>query len=208
MLGSQSSVASDSDSIAVLLRAARAGCQTSLGQLLEHYRGYLLILAQGTLDADLRRKGSDSDLVQETFLEAQRDFEAFYGEDRESLARWLRGILRHNATDFVRRHKLADRRSLRRELPCGEDSTEDWENELPSDASSPSARASANEQEQRLHAAIASLPADYRTVVQARSIERQPWSKVAAQMGRSEGAVQKLWVRAIEMLRDLFTLEP
>src|SRR5262249_45736682 len=39
----------------------------------EAYRGYLLVLAQRELDPDLRAKGGASDLVQETFLEAQRD---------------------------------------------------------------------------------------------------------------------------------------
>jgi RNA polymerase sigma-70 factor, ECF subfamily len=59
------------------LPAARAGSREALGQALEICRGYLLRVANQGLDAELRAKGGASDLVQETFLEAQRDFGRF-----------------------------------------------------------------------------------------------------------------------------------
>jgi WD40 repeat protein len=61
------------------LPAARAGSSEALGQALEICRGYLLRVANQGLNADLRAKGGASDLVQETFLEAQRDFGCFQG---------------------------------------------------------------------------------------------------------------------------------
>ena len=46
---------------------------------MEACRLYLLSIADRRLDEDLRAKGGTSDLVQETFLEAQRDFGAVSG---------------------------------------------------------------------------------------------------------------------------------
>src|SRR4051812_46159075 len=63
----------------VSIRRARAGSHEALGQLLDGCRGYLLRIARDELDPRLQAKGGASDLVQETFLEAQRDFAAFTG---------------------------------------------------------------------------------------------------------------------------------
>jgi RNA polymerase sigma-70 factor (ECF subfamily) len=57
------------------LPGARAGRSDDLGQILNVCRQYLLGIAQHELDADLRAKGGASDLVQETFLDAQRLFD-------------------------------------------------------------------------------------------------------------------------------------
>ena len=56
---------------ALRLAAARTGSSEALGQALQACRGYLLLLAERELDPDLRAKGGASDVVQETFLEAQ-----------------------------------------------------------------------------------------------------------------------------------------
>ena len=61
------------------LEAARAGSKEALGEALEACRNYLLMVANRQLDPQLRVKGGASDLVQETFLEAQRDFGRFQG---------------------------------------------------------------------------------------------------------------------------------
>ena len=76
-----------------LLAAARAGSREALGRVLEGCRRYLLGVAEGELDPDLRSKGGASDIVQETFLEAQRDFARFQGSSPEELRAWLRQVL-------------------------------------------------------------------------------------------------------------------
>jgi Sigma-70 region 2. len=62
-----------------LIDRARAGEATILGRLLEGYRNYLTLLARLTLGRRLQGKLDDSDLVQEAFLEAYRDFAQFRG---------------------------------------------------------------------------------------------------------------------------------
>src|SRR5262245_58290664 len=72
------------------LSDARAGSPEALGAVLEACRGYLLLIAQGELSPDLRAKAGASDLVQQTFLDAQRDFGRFRGESVAELRAWLR----------------------------------------------------------------------------------------------------------------------
>src|ERR687883_158141 len=85
------------------LAEARAGSREALGRVLEACRGYLLLVAERELAPDLRPKGGASDLVQQTFLEAQRDFARFRGDSEEELLAWLRRLLLHNVADFSRR---------------------------------------------------------------------------------------------------------
>ena len=62
-----------------LIQAAKAGSPEPLGQLLQTCRNYLLLVAAHELPPELRAKGGASDLVQETFLIAQKQFPRFDG---------------------------------------------------------------------------------------------------------------------------------
>src|SRR5262245_4961414 len=98
------------------LAAARSGSREALGQALEACRGYLHLLAERELDPDLRAKGSASDLVQETFLEAQKDFRQFHGNSEEELRAWLRQLLLNNLANFTRRYRTTAKRAVGREM--------------------------------------------------------------------------------------------
>src|SRR5689334_22576253 len=78
------------------IRDARRGSQEALGRLLEGCRQYLLLVANEQLDAELRDKLGPSDLVQDTFADAQHDFPQFHGHTRQQLLAWLRRILLNN----------------------------------------------------------------------------------------------------------------
>src|SRR5438309_4527004 len=71
---------------------ARGGSPDSLGMALEACRAYLEKIAEAELASDLRPKGDVSDLVQETFLEAARDFRQFTGCTGPEWQAWLRQI--------------------------------------------------------------------------------------------------------------------
>lgn len=100
-----------------LLAAARDGAPDGLGRLLDACRGYLLLLARQELRDDLRAKGGSSDLVQETCLEAHRDFARFRGTTAAELLAWLRQLLRNNARDFTRQYAGGGKRDPLREVP-------------------------------------------------------------------------------------------
>src|SRR4051812_39065848 len=106
-----------------LLLAARRGSSEALGELLENCRRYLLTIARRELDPDLNGKGSASDLVQDTFLEAQRDFNQFDGTDDAALCHWLRQLLLNNLKNFRRHYRAAKRRSDLEVSFTGEDNS-------------------------------------------------------------------------------------
>jgi RNA polymerase sigma-70 factor (ECF subfamily) len=64
----------------LLLEQARGGNENALGQLLELYRNYLRLVARSLTSEALRVKLEPSDLVQETFLKAHREFTQFAGK--------------------------------------------------------------------------------------------------------------------------------
>jgi RNA polymerase sigma-70 factor (ECF subfamily) len=95
-----------------LLAEARAGSSVAQGILLDRCRRYLLLIANETLDSDLRPKAGASDIVQETFLDAFRDFADFRGKNEEELLAWLTHILRHRVANNVRFYRTSQRRAV------------------------------------------------------------------------------------------------
>ena len=85
------------------LRAARAGSREALGNCFESCRTYLHGIARQEIAPQLQGKGGASDIVQETFLEAQRDFDQFKGLTKLELRAWLRQILHHRVAKLDRR---------------------------------------------------------------------------------------------------------
>ncbi|HZW32751.1 MAG TPA: sigma-70 family RNA polymerase sigma factor [Isosphaeraceae bacterium] len=185
-----------------LLERARAGDLESFGQLLSRYRNYARLLARTLIGTTLRLRLDPSDLVQETFLEAHRDFSRFAGSTERELLAWLRRILARNLADQARRQK-AGLRDHRRQVSLEailDRSSARMQHALAAVIASPSAAASQREQAVLLADALAGLPPDYREVIILRNIERLRFEEVAARMGRSAGAVRMLWTRALERL--------
>jgi RNA polymerase sigma-70 factor (ECF subfamily) len=193
-----------------LFASAQAGSTSCLGRLLTLYSNYLKLLIAAQLDERLRVRVSPSDIVQETFFEAHRDFAQFHGQSPAEFVAWLRRILVNNILRVVEQHLLAEKRDVRREISLEqigkrlEQSTARLESLLAQPGDSPSGCAQRNEQEIILADALAELPRDYQEVILLRHIEGLPFEKVAQRMDRSNGAVRMLWLRALERLRKSF----
>jgi RNA polymerase sigma-70 factor (ECF subfamily) len=182
-----------------LLAAARSGSREAMGEALELCRQYLLAIANRQLNPALRGKGGASDLVQQTFLEAQRDFDRFHGTSLDELQAWLKQMLLHNAADFARGYLETDKRRADREVGLpGADTSNGGD--IASDTPTPSAHAMVGEQEEKVRLALEGLPPDYRQVIVWRYQEELSFAEIAQRMGRSENAVRKLWFRAVERL--------
>jgi RNA polymerase sigma-70 factor (ECF subfamily) len=187
-----------------LLRLARAGDSTALGQLMEMYRHYLALLARLQIGRRLQGKVDASDLVQETFLEAHRDFAQFQGITEKELVSWLRQVLASNLANQVRRYFGTQRRDIRLERDLAgelDQSSRVLDHALLAPHSSPSQQAVRREQAVLLADALERLPDDYREVIILRHLEGLTFPEVARRMGRSLDSVDKLWARALARLR-------
>jgi RNA polymerase sigma-70 factor (ECF subfamily) len=184
--------------IAVWLAQAQAGRPDALGQVLEAYRRYLLGIAERELDSALQAKGGASDLVQETFLEAQRDFAQFHGASGDELQAWLRRLLLNNLANFTRRYRGTDKRDVGREVPLAAAAPGVADPGLLAEAPSPSGAAVANEQAEAVRAALARLPEDYRQVLVWRYQEGRSFEEIGQRLQRTANAARKLFARALE----------
>jgi RNA polymerase sigma-70 factor, ECF subfamily len=184
------------------LVAARAGSREALGEALEACRAYLLKIAEQELDPALRPKGGASDVVQQTFLEAQRDFARFAGNSEEELLAWLRQLLRNNLANFARDYRQAAKRRVDREVALDAGNSSGFPaGQVPADTTSPSGRAVAREQCEAVRRAVGRLPEDYRRVLTLRYQDGLSFEDIAAALGRSPNAARKLWARAVELLQ-------
>lgn len=181
------------------LAGARAGSGEALGRLLQLCRNYLLLVANEQLDADLRGKGGASDLVQETFLEAQRDFARFQGATEAEWLAWLRRILVNNAGNFTRRFRTG-KRDAGREVMLG--SADSAGPVLPDSLLTPSSQAMEREEAAALQQALARLSDDYRRVLVLRYQDGRSFAEIGRLLERSAEAARKLWARAMERLQE------
>ena len=85
-----------------LLDRAREGDSGCREELFGLCRSYLGFVARAQVESWLRVKVDASDVVQQTMMEAHRDFDRFSGKSEQEWLGWLRKILAHNVADFVR----------------------------------------------------------------------------------------------------------
>ena len=190
-----------------LIQNARHQGGEVLGALLDQYRNYLYLIARTQIDLHLAVRASPSDVVQETFLQAAREFEGFEGTNGPQLLAWLRKILANNIVAAYHRHVTARKRDLRRDRPVEklaqsiDQSSCFVEQALANSCERPDALLMREEQAAAVADMLARLPQHYREVIILRNLESLSFQEVADRMGRSPAAVRKLWGRAIERLR-------
>jgi RNA polymerase sigma-70 factor (ECF subfamily) len=185
------------DDVAGWIEAARQGSADAMGRLAEACRGYLLLVANGELNPQLRGKIGASDIVQETLLRAQQGIRDFRGEEEDQLLAWLRRILLNLLGNVHRDYQQTQRRQVAREASwvVGDSSRSPLSFVAAGDT--PRTAAVASEEALLLRRALLRLPAEYRQVVVLRNWERLPFEEIGERLGRSAEAVRKLWSRAL-----------
>jgi RNA polymerase sigma-70 factor (ECF subfamily) len=180
------------------------GATDEPGVALEHFRGYLRLLARLHLDPRLQGKLDPSDVVQQTLLRAHQARDQFRGRTRGEQAAWLRQILANTLANAVRdlaraKRDVALERSLEAALADSSSRLEAW---LVADQSSPSQRAERNEQLLGLADALAALPDVQREVLVLRHCQGWALADIAAHLGRSRASVASLLRRGLKQLRE------
>ena len=187
-----------------LLERLREGALPQQPDVLLRYQPWLKLLVRLQIETQFQGKFSDSDIVQQTLLEACRDLPKFRGQTEAELLAWLRQILAHVLAHEIRRYHGTHQRDLRREVSLEDalaQSSRRLGDMLALTGSSPSAKAEQREQELILADVLATLSDDHREVIILRNLEGLSHEDVAERMQRSVGAVRMLWVRALADLR-------
>ncbi len=186
-----------------LLEQALAGDHEAFGQLLEQYRAYLMVLAKRYLDDRVRGRVDENDIVQVTYLEAQRDLPQFRGKQVEELLGWLRHILRNNVSSAHQRHLYTQKRSAGRETSKGQtDSGPQLVDMATAETSSPSQRAMRDEAAVFLANCLADLPETQQEALRLRYVEGLSLKEISERMDKSEMAAAGLLKRGLQALRQ------
>ncbi len=172
---------------------------------LERFQGYLRFLARLHLGDEPQALIDPEDLVQQTFLEAQKQWLAFRGRSDRELAAWLRAILANNLADAFRaanaaKRDVARQRSLEASLEQASSKLGGW---LAADQSSPSEQAQRHEDAVRLANALEQLPEAEREAIVLQHWHGWPLSRIGEKLGRSRDAVAGLLKRGLKRLRVL-----
>lgn len=198
----------DYSEVDMLLSAARGGDESSLSKLFAVFQNYIRLLAAAQLHARLRVRASESDIAQDTFLNAHRGFSEFRGTTGGEFVVWLRAILTRRVQYLVQQHVDAQVRDVRREVSLEtvgkwvDQSSMRLETVVVSNDPSPATALQNHERSIRVANAMADLSEDHRQVLILRSIEGLAFPDVGSRMNRSHGAVRMLWLRGIQELRD------
>jgi RNA polymerase sigma-70 factor (ECF subfamily) len=180
------------------LREARDGSRSALGRALEAARVYLLLVANRALDDKLKAKVGASDLVQDTFVEAQRDFDRFRGETRDDFHAWLVGILANRLANNVRRYRQTQGRDVDREIPP--EAVEAALSRLRDETATPGADAVFREEQHRVQAALEQMPEELRSLLIERTWQGLSFAEIGHRRAISSEAARKLWARAVRQM--------
>jgi RNA polymerase sigma-70 factor (ECF subfamily) len=181
------------------IEAARQGDREALNSVFNELRGYFRRQAEQRLDAKLSVKTSPSDIVQETFLRAYEGIAGFEGKTRGELIAWVHGILRHRLLTAQRQFRGSIKRDLARERINSNRDVGVNGCSAPSQ-SSPSRRAIAKENAERLAAEIKQLPERQEQAIRLRNELHLSFEEVGQVMDCTADAAQKLWTRAVKQL--------
>jgi RNA polymerase sigma-70 factor (ECF subfamily) len=182
------------------LAAAREGSQAALGVLFESCRNYLLMIANRDLGCGIQAKIGASDLVQETFLQAQQIFARFDGASRTELAGWMAQILEFKLAQTQRRFIGTRMRDVKREESIRSVSDADVRDLRLLEQPSPIDAAERAEELKTLEDALARLPADYRRAIELRNLQGQSFGEIGQAMNRTADAARSTFVRAVVRL--------
>jgi RNA polymerase sigma-70 factor (ECF subfamily) len=184
------------------IRLAREGGTDALNDLLATYRNYLRLLASTCLDPALRAKADASDVVQETLLQAHRDYHQFRGTTEQEWTAWLRKILARSILDLRKRfasagRRLARERSLEDALAKSSLALRDL---VAAPGPTPSQGAAQREMGVALADALAKLEPEDQEVVVLRSLRELEWNEIGRIMRRTPDGARMLWTRALRRL--------
>jgi len=134
-------------------------------------------------------------------IEGYKAFSRFEGKTRGELLVWLQGIMTNQLRTARRHYRETAKRDVRRErhAESGRVDRSAWAPEAAHQRT-PSADAIANEESERLAAALARLPERQEQAIRLRNELRLPFAEVGQVLGCSADAAQKLWTRAVETL--------
>ena len=138
-----------------------------------------------------------SDVVQEAFLTAQKEFQHFISNPKTSPVTWLQRICLQTLSNFSRRHVASQSRTIERETQLENISEEGESERFVDDASTPSAIIGKAERVETVLSLIESMKENDREILLAVHIHDLTLRQAAERIGIAYETAKKRYRRAI-----------
>lgn len=201
---SQNKVESADDSD---LQALRLGGRDALAQLFQNMQPSLrkmLRLRVGRMG----KREDESDVLQNTYLEAARRLDEYLADPRVSVNIWMRRLTRQVFTRMWRTHMATEKRAMDREEPLMrisfDDSGEALAVELSASMPGPASLIIQQEMKDRLQQLISEMPDGDREILALRHLEALSIRDTADELQISLEAASKRYQRAVLKLGKAF----
>jgi RNA polymerase sigma-70 factor (ECF subfamily) len=191
-----------------LLERAASGDRASLGALLMAHRARLRRMVAVRLDPRLQGRIDPSDVIQEAFAEAADRFGEYLSHPDAPFFLWLRFLAGQKLVTLQRHHLGVRMRDARREVSLDrgaipEASSAALAAQILDAEARPSEAAIRAELKAQLQQALDSLDPIDREVLALRHFERLSRSEAARELGISEAAASKRYLRALGRLKEV-----
>ena len=198
----------NADDTDLLLARVERGDQEALEELFDKHRLRLRRMVQLRISPLLRGRIDASDVLQESLIDAWRRLPEYLRNRSVPFFVWLRFLARQRLFALHRRHAVAKSRDPRREVALYEGklpeaSSEALASQLLGDLHSPSEALARAELQVRLQEGLDALEPEEREILALRHFEELTSAEAARELGISEAAAAKRYLRALRRLKGL-----
>ncbi len=181
----------------------REGKTDALAELFGSCRPRLTQMLHLRMQGRLAARVDPSDVLQETYLDANRKLQAYLRDPKVSTYVWLRGLTLDRLKKVQREHLGAQCRAVGRELRLPEESSLAFAHKIVANGPSPSNAVMASELRQRVMKALLSLKEEDCEVLLMRHFEGMSNREVAETLGLGISGATMRHGRALFRLREM-----
>ena len=176
----------------------RKGDAQALGAMLDSLRPYVRVIVRSVNRGQSESVADESDLIQESLMQASQCSQSFHGESQAEWLGWLRTITVRTTNRIL---QSRNQRSVAA-IPAAELGTV-----IEDRGPVPGARLVRQETADQMALALTRLPEDMQQVLMARVVDALDFQSIAERMNRSPGAVRVLFLRALRRLKEVWQTE-
>ena len=195
-----------------LLNLVVDGDEVARDELLSRHERPLCNMIAAWLDPRVAKRVDESDILQESMALAAVRLEKYANDPPIEFFPWLRQIVREQIITAHRRHLYAQNRSVAKEdlppLHPNDDSMADFAQHVQGGESTPSVKASRNENREIVKNALSKMSDTDRQVLSMRFIEQLKMAELANLLEITEASAKSKVRRALERLnREIENLD-
>jgi RNA polymerase sigma-70 factor (ECF subfamily) len=196
-----------------LIERLRGGDRRALATLFDRYRDRLRRMVELRIDARVRARLDASDVLQEAFLDVDRDLDAYLADPKLPPLLWLRLHVGRRLSTLHRQHLGTRMRDAGMEISLYRDALPEASSAalasmLLGKHTSPTQAAQRAERLLRVQEALNTLDPIDREVLALRHFEQLSRSETAEVLGISQDAGAKRYFRALKRLKDVLSAMP